>query len=342
MKTIMKRLAALAVVSTMTLTSLVGCVATSSVDNSEVVATIGDSEVTAGVANFYLRYQQSGMEELYEMYFGEGFWTAPLTDGSTYAQNLKDQVQKSLHEFYVLEDHMAEYNVTITDEELAAIDAAAEAFVAANDEKTLEAVSGDKEVVAEVLRLFTINEKMYKAMTADVDTEVADEDAAQKRLRYYSQNKTTSENGASVELTADELTALKAEMEDVLKGAKANGSLEAYGEEHEIGTYALTFDSESTTTAKEVIEAADKLKEGEFSEVIDTEYLYYVVQLESEFDQEATDAKKAEIVEDRRVEAYSAIAENWLVETKMELNQEAWDKLVVEVLRVLAKEQEEN
>ena len=68
MKKIMKRLAALAVVSTMTLTSLVGCATTSSVDNNEVVATIGDSEVTAGVANFYLRYQQSGMEELYEMY----------------------------------------------------------------------------------------------------------------------------------------------------------------------------------------------------------------------------------------------------------------------------------
>ena len=341
MKKIMKRLAALAVVSTMTLTSLVGCATTSSVDNNEVVATIGDSEVTAGVANFYLRYQQSGMEELYEMYFGQGFWTAPLTDGTTYASKLKDQVQKSLHEFYVLEDHMAEYNVTITDEELAAIDAAAEAFVAANSSKVVEAISGDKEVVAEVLRLFTINEKMYQAMTADVNTEVSDEEAAQKRLRYYSQNKTKSENGASVELSEDELAALKIEMETVLNGAKANGSLEAYGEEHEIGTYTLTFDSESTATAKEVIEAADKLKEGEFSEVIDTEYLYYVVQLESEFDQEATDTRKDEIVEERRVEAYSAIAEKWLVETKMELNEEVWDQLVVEALKVLAKEQEE-
>lgn len=341
MKKIMKRLAALAVVSTMTLTTLVGCATTSSVDNSEVVATIGDSQVTAGVANFYLRYQQSGMEELYEMYFGEGFWTAPLTDGSTYAQNLKDQVQKSLHEFYVLEDHMAEYNVTVTDEELAEIDATAEAFVAANSEKVLKAISGEKEIVAEVLRLFVINEKMFQAMTADVNTEVSDDEAAQKRLRYYSKNKTTSENGSTVELSEDELAALKTEMETVLNDAKANGSLEAYGEEHEIETYTLTFDSESTATAKEVIEAADKLKEGEFSEVIDTEYLYYVVQLESEYDQEATDTRKAEIAEERRVEAYSLIAENWLVETKMELNQEAWDKLVVEVLKVLAKEQKE-
>ena len=341
MKKIMKRLTALAVVSTMVFTSLVGCATTSSVDNSEVVATIGDSQVTAGVANFYLRYQQSGMEEIYAMYFGEDFWNAPLTDGSTYAANLKDQVQKSLHEFYVLEDHMGEYNVTLTEAELAEIDAAAEAFVAANSSKTLEAISGEKEIVAVALSLFTINEKMYEAMTADVDTVVTDEEAAQKRLRYYSQNKTKSENGVSVDLAEEELAALKVEMETVLDGAKAKGSLEAYGEEKELGTYTLTFDSESTATAKEVIEAADKLKEGEFSDVIETEYLYYVVQLESEFDKEATETRKDEIVEERRVEAYSAIAEKWLVETKMELNQEVWDKLVVDTLKVLAKEQEE-
>ena len=341
MKKIMKRLTALAVVSTMVFTSLVGCATTSSVDNSEVVATIGDSEVTAGVANFYLRYQQSGMEELYAMYFGEDFWNAPLTDGSTYAKNLKGDVINTLHEFYVLEDHMAEYNVSLTEEELAAIDAAAEKFVADNSSKVVEAISGQKEVVAEVLKLFTINEKMYQAMTADVDTFVSDEEAAQKRFRYYSQNKTKSENGSTVELSEDELAALKTEMETVLNGAKAKGSLEAYGEEHELGTYTLTFDSESTATAKEVIEVADKLKEGEFSDVIDTEYLYYVIQLESEFDKEATETMKKDIVEQRKVEAYSEIAEKWLEETKIEVNDEIWEQFNVEALKVLAKEQEE-
>ncbi len=341
MRKIMKRLAALAVVSTMALTTLVGCATTSSVDNSEVVATVGDSQITAGVANFYLRYQQSGMEELYAMYFGEDFWTSPLTDGSTYAKNLKNQVINTLHEFYVLEDHMADYNVTLTDAELAAIESHADAFVEANSADVVESVSGQKEVVVEMLKLFTINEKMYQAMTVDVDTEVADEDAAQKRLRYYSVSKTKTENGATVEMTESEIDALKKEMNDFLDGAKANGSLEAYGEEKEVSTYTLTFDSESVSIAEEVIEIADLLKEGEFGNVIETDSLLYVIQLESEFDREATDAKKAEIVEDRKIDAYSEIAEKWLEETAVEVNEEVWDQLSVETLKVLAKEQTE-
>ena len=341
MKKIMKRLAALAVVSTMALTTLVGCATTSSVDNSEVVATVGDSQITAGVANFYLRYQQSGMEELYAMYFGEDFWTSPLTDGSTYEKNLKLQVINTLHEFYVLEDHMADYNVTLTDDELASIEEVAEAFVAANSSDVIESISGQKEVVVEMLKLFTINEKMYQAMTTDVDTVVADEDAAQKKLRYYSQSKTKTENGSTVEMTEAEIDALKIDMEAFLNGAEANGSLEAYGEEKGISTYTITFDSESASIAEEVIAVADTLKEGEFGGVIETESLLYVIQLESEFDQEATDAKKDEIVEERRVEAYSAIAEGWLEETTIELNEEVWDKVSVEALKVLAKEAEE-
>ncbi len=341
MKKFMKKLAALAVVSTMALTTLVGCATTSSVDNSEVVATVGDSQVTAGVANFYLRYQQSGMEELYAMYFGENFWNTPLTDGSTYAKNLKGEVINTLHEFYVLEDHMSDYDVTLTEAELAAIDAAADAFVADNSEKVVGNISGQKEVVVEMLKLFTINEKMYQAMTADVDTFVADEDAAQKKLRYYSKTKSKTENGATVEMTEDEVTALKVEMEAFLNGAEANGSLEAFGEEKEISTYSITFDSESVSIAEEVIEVADKLKEGEFAGVIETDSLLYVIQLESEFDREATDAKKDEIVESRKVEAYSEIAEKWLEETKIEVNDEVWEKFSVESYKILVKEQEE-
>ena len=341
MKKIMKRLAALAVVSTMVLSTLVGCASSSSVDNSEVVATVGDSEITAGVANFYLRYQQSGMEEIYAMYFGDNFWTASLTDGTTYAENLKNEVIDTLHEFYVLEDHVADYNVSLTEEELAAIDAAAEAFVSDNSSKVVESISGQKEVVVEVLKLFTINEKMYQAMTVDVDRVVSDDEAAQKRLRYYSQNKLKTENNNTVQMTEDELTALKIEMEAVLNGAEANGSLEAYGEEHELGTYTLTFDSESLAIAKEVVEAADKLKEGEFSEVIETESFFYIVQLESEFDEEATETMKENIIDEREVEAYSEIAEKWLEETPIEVNEDVWGKLFVETLKVLVKEQEE-
>ena len=49
MRGLRKKLVALAAVATMVMTSLVGCAG--SVKDSDVVATVGDAEITVGVAN---------------------------------------------------------------------------------------------------------------------------------------------------------------------------------------------------------------------------------------------------------------------------------------------------
>lgn len=340
MRKIMKKVVALAAVAAMTMTSLVGCATGSNVDNSEVVATVGDSEVTAGVANFYLRYQQSGMEALYTMYFGDDFWTQESPEGTPYGDSLKDDVMGILHEFYVLEDHLADYNVSLSEDDLALIDKAAADFVEANSESVLKNVSGELEIVKQVLTFFAINERMFEALTADVDREISDEEAAQKRLRYYSVNKMKTEDGVSVEITGDELETLKSDMGAFLEGAKANGNMKEYGEAQGISTYELTFDKDSTTISEEVIKVADTLKEGEFSDVIEADSYLYVIQLESEFDEEATEKEKEDMVAMREEDAYDEVVSVWLEETPIEVNEEAWDKINVEVLKVLTPEAE--
>ena len=336
MKKIMKRLAALAAVSTMTLTALVGCATTSSVDNSEVVATIGDSEVTAGVANFYLRYQQSGMEALYSMYFGENFWTQASPDGTVYGDSLKADVMDIIHEFYLLEDHMADYNVTLSEDDLALIDKSAADFVEANSESTLKNISGDVEVVKEVLRLFAINERMFQAITADVDREISDDEAAQKKLRYYSVSTTKSEDGKTVAMSEEEIGALTVEMKAFLAGAKETGSMEEYAKETGVSTYELTFDKNTTTIPAEVIEAADALKEGEFTDIVETEYYYFIAQLESEYDEEATKTAVEEKINEIESAHYSEVVEKWMDETTIEEYRDVIKQINVSSLKVLS------
>ena len=66
------------------------------------------------------------------------------------------------------------------------ISEAAKAFDEANGLEEKEAVSGTTENVERMLTLVTIQEKMQKAMVADVDTEVSDEEAAQKSMQSVS------------------------------------------------------------------------------------------------------------------------------------------------------------
>lgn len=339
MKRFGKKAVVLALVATMAMTSLVGC---TGVKDSEIVATVGDSKITAGLANFYVRYQQASIESSYSSYYGEDFWDMVVDEekGTTFEENMKDSMMEMLQTLYILEDHAKDYKVALTEEETAAIDKAAEAAEKANSEGVREKVSVTKEIVAEYLRLVTLSEKMYDAIIKDADKEVSDKEAAQKRLRYaVFETVLTAEDGSTTELSKEEAAKKKASAEDFLAAAKKNGSLEKYGKEAKQETKTLTFDKESTDLDEAVIKAADALKKGAFAELIETETGYYVVQLESTLDRDATDKEKEAIITERENELYTKTVEKWTEETDITVHK-AWKKINIKSLLVSAKPEE--
>ena len=110
--------------------------------------------------------------------------------------------------------------------------------------------------------------------------------------------------------------------------------MEAYAKEVEKETKTLAFDADSTALDKEVIKAADGLKENEFSEVIETENGIYVVQLESEFDKEATESNKATVLNERQEARYEELVEKWTEDTKVTVHEKVWDKISIQGLKV--------
>lgn len=137
-----------------------------------------------------------------------------MSENETWEENAKKDILKNLEIMYVLEDHMKDYNVTLTDEETAGIEKAAKAFVKANGKKEMEAVSGDEETVKRVLTLITIQERMREAMIADVDTNVSDKEAAQKSMEYVSfPFSKAGDDGKIIKMPDEEKPNLKKEAE---------------------------------------------------------------------------------------------------------------------------------
>ena len=92
-----------------------------------------------------------------------------------------------------------------------------------------------------------------------------------------------------------------------------------------------------------VIEAAKKLKEGEISEVISTDDNYYVVRMESLFDEEATENKKKSIVTDRKNDHYTEVLDGYKENVKYELNEDEWAKVKFdELFSIKAAQTEED
>lgn len=338
------RLGICAAAGVLAMTVLAGC--SSSLNEDAVVLTVGDSELTADVANFYARYTQAQYETYYAGYLGEDMWNSEAEEGVTYEESVKDGIMEQLEIMLVLEDHMADYDIALTDAEKEVIKEQAKKFDEANSLENKEKVSGSSETVERVMTLMTIQEKMMNAIRSGADTEVSDEEAAQKSMQYvfYSYTASEEETGSDTEETEETDTvdkdSIKAQAEEFAQGAASASDFEAYAEKQGVEVSTATFDSESTNPEAAVVEAADQMEEGEVSEVIETESGCYVVKLTSLLDRDATDAEKETIIEQRKSDLYTETCEGWLDEADIDVNESVWKKVDFNQISVIIKNDE--
>lgn len=412
MKKGMKRAIAAGVVACMALTSLAGCSKKETFDAAAAILTIDGQEVPAGLVKFMTHYTQAASESFYSMYYGSGAFNMALDEnGTTLGSLVRDGSVEEAKQLILAEQHAEEYGVELTEEEKTAITEAATAFMSANDEEVLEKMGATQEIVERYMELYTIQDKIEPLMSADVDTEVSDEEAAQRRIQYVyftasaeteaeeeeteaaSEEADAETEAVSEAAAAEEETAIETEAETAVETEAETAALteevaektqsadeteteaetesEAVTEEAETETedpetaeamakalakaeavianvkagdtfedavaavqedktpLEMTFGSDDATVHDGLITATEGLADGTLvEEPIETDYGYYVVQVVSELDREATDAQKEEIIEDRKSEMVSDLYAEW--EEAAEITQD--DKLIEKIV----------
>lgn len=336
-----KRIVMLVTTAAMAATAVTGC-GTQKVDKDATVITVGEDKVAMGVANFFARYQQALTEAQYGQYMGENMWGVQFTKEETMEENVKKNILEALEKMYVLEDHMKDYNVELTAEDNKKIEDAAKAFVKENKEKAKEVVSGDEETVKRVLSLVTIQEKMRQAMIADVDTNVTDEEAAQKSMQYvfFSFTK-TGKDGKTSEMTDGEKAELKKTAAGFAEDAKSQPDFEAYAKEKGYTATTKTFGRKDTSPSEELIKAADALNGGEITGVIETGTGYYVARVNSLLDKDATEAKKADIVKERQNARFNELTDGFVKKAEIKVDKKQWEKVSFKKQKVTMKQAEQ-
>ena len=403
-----KRILAAGMCASMAMGLLTGC----SSSNDEVVAKMGDTKLTLGEANFMLRYSQAQTQSYLGAMFGEGtnVFQQDLTgSGQAYGETVKESVLNDLKDMTILEQHMSDYNVELTDEDKAAIEEAAKQFIADNSKEVLKEMSATEETVSRILTLYTIQSKMETAIEADVDTEVSDEEAAQKTIQYayftipetesetedateaasadesetetgteaVSETETETEAASESETVAETETEATSETEAVSEAAseetsedtteseteesaekketreKVQGIIDAVqgGETLEDAVKAVdesksltsySYGADEETLNENLKNTADTLSDGEIaSEPVEGENGFYVVQMVSTFDRDATDQKKEEIIKDRKKELYDNKIAEWDTES-LDINEKVWDKVTFDDIFTLKQEETES
>lgn len=347
----LKRFSALALAGVITAgAALTGC---GSIDPEKTVATVNSIPISLGLANFAAQFTAVDYDTYYMSYFGQDMWnTDPSGSGETMTDSVKKNTLETLEEYYLLEQHMADYDVSLTDEELLKAEEAAAQFMEDNTEEAITAMSATQENVKEFLRLNLLQKKMRDAIIADVDTNVPDEDCAQKTFSYVRVSKTSPGTSEDTEDMTDEqkAAAAKEKAQKILDAALAGSTedpLQTAADDNDAnkstcayGTFDLNEDENSTYLELEVLEEAEKLGEGEFAKsLIETEKYFYVIRMDSLFDQDATDRKRASIISDREDELYDSTVDGYKESADWSIDEKAWDAVNFETIYTKAKAQ---
>ena len=116
------RVMVLVLAGVMAVSSFTGC---GKMEENEVVATVEGDEISAGLANFYARMTQAQYETWYAGYMGDNMWASEAEEGKSYEESVKSQIMEDLQNMYLLEDHMKDYEIEISEQEEKAIKKAA-------------------------------------------------------------------------------------------------------------------------------------------------------------------------------------------------------------------------
>ncbi len=323
---------------------LTGCGSSSS-DPDQTVATINGTQISLGLANYMAQYTAVDYDTYYMSYFGSDMWTT-TTSGSdeTMTDRVKDNILDTLEEYYLLEEHMDDYGVTLTAEELGEIETAAADFMAANSAEAIEAMGASQEYVTEQLRLATIQQKMYDAIVADADTNVSDEECAQKTFSYVRVSKTTADDD-SEDLTDEEIAAAAKEkaqeiLDEAMSGS-SDDSLKTAAEDHDTSKATCSYgasdlesdEDNSTYLDMAVLDAAETLSEGEYYEsLIDTDKYYYVIRMDSLDDKDAAERERKSIISERKQTLYKETVSGYKEDAEWSIDEKVWEPVNFETL----------
>ena len=330
----MKRITNAIVCAVLAAGLLAGC---GKVDTTQAAITVDDEAISYGAASFILRAQQAEtatVMEGYGLYSADSaFWDQMTTgeDGHsvTYGEEMKKTLVNDLAGYVLLRRHASDYGVEMKDEVRLAAENAAHSVYESNTDLIKE-IGATEEDIREIMELYAWPDLMRDAMTADVDTEVSDEEAAQSRVVYARMRLADTDE--------DTKAAYKESMEQLLQKMQEADSLD----EDTIRTMANEIDEENIMVGgvnlgkdddffdASIMDVLAGLQDGEVcQEVLEIpDSYYYLVFMDSVLDREATDREKTTIVNTRKQEAYDEILQGWLDGAAISTSK-AWDALEV-------------
>ncbi len=287
----------------------------------EAVVTIDGEEVGYREAMLYLL---SAKQE-YESAYGEEIWKYQVTeDGTSLGDWVKEQTLEQIIYIKIVCAQATRLGISLDSEEKSRVAERTEEYMEKAEYGTLALYGIARKDVERVYADTALAQKIFDSVTLNVDTDIPEEEAAQKRLQSLMiKNYHEDDLGNRTSLTVQELIATLDRFDALYKEATETDDFYSLA-------YANTEDKEylDITVGEgdlpEELAAAYRLSEGEALQ-LRTDGGYYIFYCVSERDEDATIAKKEELIAKRQEETFRALYADWRSKATLELREDVWE-----------------
>jgi len=297
---------------------------TGRVDRTEymdkTVVTVDGEEIGYREAMLYL---QAAKQE-YQSSYGEEIWQYALAeDGTTLGEWVKNRTLEQMIYVKIVCARAKRLGIELDSEEKNRVAERTEEYMGKAEYSTLALYGIARKDVEQVYTDTALAQKIYDSVTLNVDTDISDTEAAQKHIQSLMlKNYHEDELGNRSSLTVQELIATLDRFDSLYAEAQTTKDFYSLA-------YANTDDKEyldmmvGEGELPEEFAAAYALSEGEAMQ-IRTDDGYYIFYCVSGYDEDATIAKKEELIALRQEEEFKRLYEDWHGEASIELNEEIW------------------
>ncbi len=239
----------------------------------------------------------------YQEMFNFNIWNESIHDSSM-EEYTYQEIQQNIQHIAYLELMADDLKIEITQTEEDLIEQAALEYYNTLDQEILESYQFDVNTVVSYYKSLLLAEKSFYKVTENVDTEVSTDEARMIDVQYiFISTMEQNESGEFVSLSNQDLLDKKEQAQKILE--KVNGD-----EDFLVTARAFSDDSENTLELGRGVydldfeNAAFELEMGEISDLVESDYGYYIIKCVNDNVESDYDLRSEEVVLGRRSEVF--------------------------------------
>ncbi len=303
-------------------------------DANAAVMEINGEEVSLREWNFYVRMNQMQWEKSYLDSYGEEMWSRETDEeGTTLADELKEEVREIICEACILNQKAEAYDVVLEEETRAELKKRAQAFMEGYHEALLAFAGADEEFVYGLLCRNEVSERVAKACVADYEPELSEEEIHREGICYVLISTTglRDEEGNLTPFSEEEIARRDEAAVRLCEAARESGDLKGEAEAMGLSPIESSMGKDNEGDGQEplMLNAARTLAVGEISDPVKTDEGWFLVQHTSDYDEEGTEYWREYLTELARGREYETLYEGWRKEAKIVEFPEIMDRVNV-------------